>query len=285
MRVRDGDDASCLNLNRAQSPRLLGVDPNAMSARNAFLADEDFWQLLTQELPDGVVPALVGDADTMMWGLEKKVGDVLTYRDERGREWVVQLVGMLPMRLSVFQGTLLIAEERFVEAFPSEDGYRMFLLDEPVEPRRYERTGLDVAPSTDRLREFYAVESTYLAMFLVLGALGLAVGSMGMGVVVLRNVQDRRAETALLRVVGYRSVALWKLLFMEHGSLLAAGLGVGMVASVVAMVPAWVISKSQVSWGFLLGLLLVVVGCGMICMIAAVGVSLRGRVLKLLRNE
>jgi len=71
LRVRDGDDASCLNLNRAQSPRLLGVDPNAMSARKAFLAKEDVWQLLKQELPNGAVPALTGDADTLMWGLEK----------------------------------------------------------------------------------------------------------------------------------------------------------------------------------------------------------------------
>ena len=29
-RVHDGDDASCLNLNRAQTPRLLGVDPDAI---------------------------------------------------------------------------------------------------------------------------------------------------------------------------------------------------------------------------------------------------------------
>ncbi len=29
-RVRDGDEASCLNLNRAQKPRLLGVDPEGL---------------------------------------------------------------------------------------------------------------------------------------------------------------------------------------------------------------------------------------------------------------
>ena len=35
-RVRDGDDASCLNLNRAQKPRLLGVKPELLAARGAF---------------------------------------------------------------------------------------------------------------------------------------------------------------------------------------------------------------------------------------------------------
>ncbi|MBK7998696.1 MAG: ABC transporter permease [Verrucomicrobia bacterium] len=35
-RVRDGDDASCLNLNRAQTPRLLGVKPELLAQRKAF---------------------------------------------------------------------------------------------------------------------------------------------------------------------------------------------------------------------------------------------------------
>ncbi|MCK4563437.1 MAG: FtsX-like permease family protein, partial [Verrucomicrobia bacterium] len=292
LRVRDGDDASCLNLNRAQSPRLLGVDPDAMSERKAFLMGEDLWKLLKLELPDGMVPALVGDADTALWGLEAKTGvetgDVLEYRDGAGNPFKVKLVGRLPMRLSVFQGTILIAEERFVSTFPSEEGYRMFLFGGAGEPpvvRKYERAGLDVVPSTERLMEFYAVESTYLAMFLVLGVLGLVVGSMGMGVVVLRNVQDRRSEMALLRAVGYRSSALWKLLFVEHGLLLSAGFGVGLLAAAVAMVPALFITKSQVSYGFLLGCLMAVVGCGVGCMAIAIHISLKGDALRGLRNE
>ena len=293
LRVRDGDDAGCLNLNRARSPRLLGVDPDVMSRRKAFLAGDDVWQLLKLELPDGAVPALAGDADTAMWGLEAKTGveqgALLDYRDEAGNVFKVKLVGRLPMRLSVFQGTLLMAEQRFVEKFPGEAGYRMFLFDDQAggtaAAKKYARDGMDVVPATQRLMEFYAVESTYLAMFLLLGALGLAVGSMGMGVAVLRNVQDRRTEIALLRAVGYRSRTLRKMLFIEHGLLFAAGLGVGVIASAVAMVPALVISTSQVSALFLFGLLAAVGICGAVCMIAAVSVSLRGDALRGLRNE
>ena len=43
---------------------------------------------------------------------------------------------------------------------------------EPPAVQKYERAGLDVVPSVERLMEFYAVETTYLALFLVLGALG-----------------------------------------------------------------------------------------------------------------
>jgi len=189
------------------------------------------------------------------------------------------------MRLSVFQGTLLIAEERFVSRFPAEEGYRMFLLDDPVGSRRYERAGLDVVSSVDRLMEFYAVETTYLAMFLVLGALGLAVGSLGVGVVVLRNVQDRRTEIALLGAVGYSSAVLRKMFFIEHGLLLLVGFGVGLLAAAVAMVPVLFIAKSQISYGFMVGLLAAVVGCGGVCMLAMISLALKGDVLRRLRNE
>lgn len=289
LRVRDGDDASCLNLNRAQSPRLLGVDPDAMSQRQAFVSDEDVWDLLNTELPEGMVPALVGDADTAMWGLEAKTGiekgAVLDYVDGAGYSFQVKLVGALPMRLSVFQGTLLIAEQDFVARFPSEAGYRMFLMDEPAGNRRYERAGLDVVPSVERLLEFYVVETTYLSMFLVLGALGLAVGSLGMGVVVLRNVQDRRSETALLRAIGYRDTTLRKMLFMEHGLLMTAGLLIGTVSAAVAMVPALFLSHSLPPYNLLFGLLALVIVSGGLCMFVMIQSSMNVDILRGLRNE
>ncbi|MBN2685421.1 MAG: ABC transporter permease [Pontiellaceae bacterium] len=289
LRVRDGDDAGCLNLNRAQSPRLLGVNPAAMSARGAFSDGADVWDALELNLPDGMIPALVGDSDTAMWGLEAATGvekgDVLEYTDDTGRTFKVKLVGTLPMRLSVFQGSVIIAEQQFVERYPSEAGYRMFLLDERPDVREYERLGLDVVPSVDRLREFYAVEATYLAMFLVLGALGLMVGSLGLGVVVLRNVQDRRAELALLRAVGYRSGTLRHLLLMEHGGLLVGGMVVGSVAALVAMVPAVFMSHTQVSAAGMVALTVGLFVIAAVCVLLSVFIALRSISIESLRNE
>ncbi|MDF7824484.1 FtsX-like permease family protein [Pontiellaceae bacterium B12227] len=289
LRVKDGDDASCLNLNRARRPRLLGVEPGAMSDRKAFMADEDVWQLLQLDLPDGVVPALVGDADTAMWGLEAKVGpeqgDVLDYVDDAGRAFKVKLVGALPMRLSVFQGALLIGEADFMERFPSEAGYRMFLFNEPVKGRKLDRAGFDSVRSVERLLEFYAVESTYLAMFLVLGIFGLVVGSAGVGIVVLRNVQDRKAELAMLRALGYRTAELKRMLLLEHGILTAVGFVIGLVAAFTAMFPALFLSGTAVSIGFMSLLLLgVVASCG-ISLGIAVSLSVRGDALAGLRSE
>ena len=82
MRVQDGDEASCLNLNRAQSPRLLGVDPNVLAERGAFTfvktleSASDPWRLLDLDLGPNDVP-VVTDFFTMQWGLGKKMGDSL----------------------------------------------------------------------------------------------------------------------------------------------------------------------------------------------------------------
>ena len=134
LRVHDGDDASCLNLNRAQTPRLLGVNPRALQDRKAFtfaqLADASFaarpWLLLEKE--GGEIPA-VGDEATITWALHKKIGDCVNYIDEQGRPFKVRLIGAVDN--SILQGSLLVAEPAFVRHFPGEAGYRMFLVDAP----------------------------------------------------------------------------------------------------------------------------------------------------------
>jgi putative ABC transport system permease protein len=130
LRVREGDDASCLNLSLPQNPRLVGVRPEALAERGAFeFADseraENPWHLLDADYGDNVVPA-IGDAASVTWSLHKKIGDTLAYQDEQGRLFKVRIVGTL--RNSILQGNLIVAEERLQGRFPSASGYRMFLL-------------------------------------------------------------------------------------------------------------------------------------------------------------
>ena len=299
IKVRDGDDASCLNLNKAQTPRLLGVSGSDMSDRHAFVSegDDTTWALLDQELPNGMVPALVGDSNTALWTLKKKTGvdgDVLKYKDEAGNEIPIKLVGKLPMRLSVFQGSLLISDKDFTRLFPSEDGHRMFLIDAPEEKagdviatfgRRFDRYGLDTIPAVDRVLEFYAVESTYLAMFLVLGGLGLAIGSIGMAVVVLRNLFERRGELAMLQALGFSRAPVYRALFSEYGTLMLAGLVIGGVAAIVSMVPAILSANTDVAFATQARLaVLVVVTCGA-CMGLAIVAGFRKNDADALRDE
>ncbi len=300
IKVRDGDDAGCLNLNYAQNPPLLGVNVEEFASRSAFLPDgkDTTWELLNLDTKDGEVPALVGDADTALWGLRKKTdpeaGDTLMYRDEAGKEIRVKLVGRLPMRLSVFQGALLISDDAFTRLYPSEDGYRMFLVDAPPGKenevtmgltREYERHGLDVVPATQRLQEFYAVESAYLAMFLVLGGLGLAVGSAGIGIVVMRNLLERRSELAMLWAVGYETRDILRVLLVEHSVLFVAGVGAGVISAAVSMVPAVFLSDSNVSIPLQAVILLFVVVCSAFCTILALYLGRPRDAFSALRNE
>ncbi len=170
------------------------------------------------------VPA-IGDENSIVWAMGKKVGDTVDYTDEQGRTFKLRLVAALAN--SVLQGNLVIDEAEFVKRFPGESGYRMFLMDAPSNEtakvsaemtRALQDAGLELTPAARRLNAFNAVQNTYLSTFQVLGGLGLLLGSAGLGVVVLRNVQERRGELALLLAVGFRRRALQWLVLSEHGA-------------------------------------------------------------------
>jgi len=297
LRVREGDDASCLNLNQSLSPPLLGVDPAKMAALGAF-AGADLWSLLDRALPDGAVPALVGDSATAMWKLKLKVGKedgaLLDYQDEQGRPFKVKLVGALPPRLSVLQGRLLISNRSFTTLYPSEGGWKAFLIDAPPAgldrvrqylSQRLETAGFDVVPSVERLREFYVVESSYLRLFMVLGGLGLLLGSAGMGILVLRQVIERRSELALLRAVGYSRKDAARVVMAEQRFILAAGLAAGILASALAIGPTALLTRTSLPLG-LLALFLggtTLLSLGWIRL--AAGVALRAELIPALRSE
>ena len=230
----------------------MGVQPEALTQREAFQftaaikesQEEKGWGLLRMRLEGGAVPA-IGDYATVFWALGKNIGDEVEYTDEMGRPFRVRIVGMLAN--SVLQGSLVIAENEFVARFPSVDGYRVLLVD--AAPDKVDAVaqklssglrdyGLVLTPTQERLAAFGAVEDTYLSIFTVLGGLGLVLGSVGLGMVVLRNMLERRGELAMLRAVGFGRGRLKRMVFYEHWGLMLAGLTCGVISAVVAVIPA-----------------------------------------------
>ena len=198
------------------------------------------------------------------------------------------------MRLSVFQGSILVPEAAFTRLYPSESGFRTFLIDVPAQrqeelaatlQKTFERSGMDVVPALERLREFYTVESTYLGMFLVLGGMGVTLGGIGMGIVMLRNLLERRGELAMLGVVGYSRHTLLRVLLFEHAALLLAGTGIGAGAATVAMLPSVIASASQLPLGLQAAILLLVMLSGAGSMTLALLFGRPGDHLDALRNE
>ena len=246
LRVGAGDNVNCFNLNTTLQPRLLAVDAARLAARRAFpLKPGADWAALRTPTATGAIPALV-DATTMMWALKRKVGDVLAYTDENGRSFDVQIVGAMPD--SIFQGSLIVDETLFLQKFPSHAGYSLFLADvkspagvEALRDRLATATadaGGKVELTRDVLMAFHQIENTYIAIFNVLGALGVVLGSLGLALVVARNLRERRGEFAVLTAIGLPQAVLARMVFAEFGRLVLWGLAVGAFASLVAIWPS-----------------------------------------------
>ncbi len=284
-RVRPGDDASCLNLNKAQNPQLVAVNPALLESREAFGFDSPAkasWSLLDQPLSDGAVPA-IADMNTAMWGLGIGVGDALTYKDSAGAEFKVRLVALLAG--SVLQGKVIIGEKNFLAKLPDAAGYRFFLVDaRPYRAKavsedltkQLEQRGLALEPTQDRFNAFSAVQNTYIGIFTILGGLGVLLGTFGIGVLVARHVMERRGELGLMQAVGFTPAALRNMIIGEHGALLLAGVVLGVISAALAVWPSLQKSSHDLPLPFMGGLL--------VCS-ASAALALRGRLLDAVRKE
>lgn len=292
-RQYQADDASCLNLNRAVEPTLLGVDPAKPEQKKAFVKEENasVWSLLNQKLDENTIPA-IGDNSTVLWGLRKKLGDTLTYRDENGNEFNIKIVGIL--KESILQGRLIVAEDDFVRRFPSVDGKSVFLIDADTEQselqaqqlmRKYRDFGLEMIPAAEKLAQLHEVENTYMAIFLILGGLGLVLGSAGLGLVLMLNVLDRAGELAMMQVVGFRTGPLMRMLFVEHGLLLVAGVVCGFVPAILAVLPIIRTQGSAFPLGRIVVLLVAMLICGAAWIRLAIARTVNTKYLETLRNE
>jgi ABC-type antimicrobial peptide transport system permease subunit len=298
-RLRSGDDTSCLNLYLPRKPRILGV-PASFDGTFAFKepataevrkAPRTYWKLLEQSLGDDIIPA-IADANTAEWVLHLKVGQDRVIQDERGNPVYLRLVATL--QDSIFQSELLISEANFLKLFPHEEGYRFFLVSTPSANERKVKSiletdfadrGVAVTPAAERLESYLAVENTYLMTFQALGGLGLVLGALGLGIVLVRTVWERRGELAILRALGFRESALGRLILVENAFLLLLGLVIGTLAAMITVLPQLVAGTAQLPWWRLAVLLLVVLVVGIAAGWAALISSLKAPLLQSLRRE
>jgi ABC-type antimicrobial peptide transport system permease subunit len=142
--------------------------------------------------------------------------------------------------------------------------------------------GLDVQRTDERLAGFMAVQNTYLSTFQSLGGLGLLLGTLGLAVVQVRNVLERRGELALLRAVGFSRARLAGVVLWENAALLTGGLAAGGAAALVAVAPH-LGRRAILPWTDLALSLALVLAVGMLAGLAAVRAGLRTELLTALR--
>ena len=116
-----------------------------------------------------------------------------------------------------------MGDANFRKLFPAQSGFGTVLIDltdVPADQRAERQTQLasrlgseleDFSVSVDttsaRLKTYQEVQNTYLETFQTLGALGMMLGTVGLSVVLVRTVIERRGELALLARWIYRVVA------------------------------------------------------------------------------
>lgn len=316
LRVRSGDDASCNNLYQASEPQILGIStrmesidqkPDGRSAFAWFATQNSKgstpWRRLDRTADgtaDSPIPVVV-DQNTALWALHLGgyVGETFSYTFD-DHKIHFRTIGVL--QNTILQGSLIIGESNFKVLFPSITGYRMFLVKsiegqaslqklEIVEQVRtvledgWSDSGLSLASSDSVLRQLLAVQNTYLGAFQVLGALGLLLGTIGLGVSQLRSAMERRKELAAMRAIGFTQSRLVWLLTLENGWQLMRGIGIGVGSAALATLPSLVGGQpfSGLAWPSLM--MAVVILSGFFCSTLAAWGAMQWPLLKSLRSD
>ncbi|MGQ0734477.1 MAG: FtsX-like permease family protein [Acidobacteriota bacterium] len=300
LRLKPGDEASCLTLYQPTNPRIVapeasfGADRRFSFARSMAETDEERenpWRLLDRRFPDDAIPA-IADLTSLTYVFHLAVGDEFVFTPEGGAPVTLRIVGALAD--SVLQSELIIGESAFTRLFPQHEGYRVWLIEAAEADRegltalledRLIDAGLDVSDTRARLASYHQVENTYLSTFQALGALGLLLGTFGLAAVLARNVLERRRELAVLSAVGFTPRNLRTLVSAESLLLVLVGLAVGTLAALVAIAPALVGRAESLSLPGLVLLLVAVLVTGLASSLAAIRLTTSARLLDAISSE
>jgi putative ABC transport system permease protein len=303
MRLSDGNEASCLNLHRVENPAILGVDFSKFAKRKAFTFKaldtgfdyDDPWNDLNVQKAGNsgwnAIP-VVADNDVIIWIMGKKVGDPLEVKDQNGKQYDLLLAGGLSN--SIFQGYVLMPEKHFINLNPDSSGASVLLVDCPdIQQKQVENAlqkalsglGVEIENCSDRLRRFQKVENTYLSIFLVLGGLGLLIGAAGFGIVVVRNIIERKSEFAIMHAVGFNRKLIRKIVITEHFILILIGTASGVIAAGISAIPAVISSRAPIPWNLVILIISGIVICGFICVFGAALSAVAKHPVKALRKE
>lgn len=294
-----GNDASCLNLNQVSAPVILAVNPQYFDQKQSFsfikldvAADSKHpWLTLNKQLAAGVIPGYA-DQTVIQWGMHKSVGDTILYTDESGRILKVKIMGGLDN--SIFQGNILVSGELFRHYFPSAGGSRVMLIDGNLAQRSvilnrleylFQDFGMQATPASERLAQFNSVENTYLSVFMLLGGLGVILGTFGLGIVIMRNIKERKQEIALYQVIGFKRNFVYKMLASEYLLILFLGIFTGTFSAAIGILPSALQSVNILPFGLIASIIMALIISGILWIFIPINGILKSNLVQALRSE
>jgi putative ABC transport system permease protein len=244
LRAWQGQDASCLNMTKPTSPTILDMPPYLAEKLPAAATPPATGPQMSQEPPEHFVPCLIAE-ETSKYILHLDAGEHLDIVDQNGlpRHLVISTLH----GSTIFQSEVMIPAEAFRRLFPHQTGFSVILIQCPVGDEKTLAQLLEselgdfsvtIESTTARLARYQKVANTYLATFQALGSFGLLLGTIGVGVVLLRTIFERRAEIALLSALGYTPFRIFSAVFLENAALLSAGVYIGSAAAILGVLPA-----------------------------------------------
>lgn len=202
------DEASCLNLNKVETPSVLGMSLEDMKAFGI-----DIGRLKVQSSNLVAVPVAI-DEEALLWSMMKQVGDTLTYHASDGREITAVIAAAYPT--GILHGNAIMPLDCFRQLWPDETGSRILLGNNDEIATPLSDYGVTVVPTTDRMRMFFEVTDTYLSIFLSLGGLGLLLGLASLLIVIRKNLTARRKEIELYHTLGFPTEKIVSMLRREQ---------------------------------------------------------------------
>ena len=222
IRMYSATHADCTNLNRVTVPTVFGVDLERLGLPPDFLD------------PNGAAV----DQGVLKWILKMRLGDTLEYAN-----------GSLTLEQTfagtVFQGGVVVRLDTFDRLFPDHAGARMLLVKDqaalPTLARKLADYGLHAESVRARMDRFDAVQNRYLAIFLQLGLLALALGLGAMALVARIAIERRRQEIILMAEIGFPARQIRRLLWLEQAALL----GLSLAAALLVLIPCGLFANAS----------------------------------------
>jgi ABC-type lipoprotein release transport system permease subunit len=294
-----GDDASCLNLNRIMKPRIIGLNPAEFISRKAFsfvqtdriIGETDPWLALNTSYGKNIFPA-IADQTVIQWGMGKSIGDTLLYVNEKGDSIRLKLIAGLSN--SIFQGNIIISNQVFDDNFPTVSGSNIILVEAPIQKTKeikeqllttFNNNGISITTTAERLTMFNSVTNTYLDIFLFLGGIALVLSTIGIAILIFRNILEKSQELAMMQAFGIKRSDIFKIIVIENIIILKLGVIIGLMAAITATIPSLVSASMEVPYLFIIKLLILLFANGIGWIALTTRSALNKNILVNLRNE
>jgi putative ABC transport system permease protein len=120
---------------------------------------------------------------------------------------------------------------------------------------------------------------------MALSGLGFIIGTIGLGIVLLRNIFERRQELALLLSLGFSRKKIYRIVFTENFLLLVIGFIIGILAALMGILPSLFSPSFRVQGGFLITLTTVIFLSGLLWIYFPLKAALKKPLIAALRGE